>query len=65
MKNSHEKSSDEQDQSLESHHYMTKIVSELVISDNQDGLREEDHKILELSVLKYLFLHSIIHILLP
>ncbi|TYJ99475.1 uncharacterized protein E5676_scaffold123G00400 [Cucumis melo var. makuwa] len=30
MKNSHEKSSDEQDQSLESHHYMTKIVSELV-----------------------------------
>ncbi|KAE8651922.1 uncharacterized protein LOC101211532 isoform X2 [Cucumis sativus] len=30
MPNSHEKRSDEQDQSLESHHYMTKIVSELV-----------------------------------
>lgn len=64
MPNSHEKRSDEQDQSLESHHYMTKIVSELVISYNQ-GLREEDHKILEFSLLKYLFLHSINYILLP
>lgn len=55
MLTSHEKNSDERDQSFESHHCMTKIVSELVISYNQDGV----------FCSQYVPLHSITYIFLP
>lgn len=52
---SHEKSSDECDQSFERHHCMAKIISELVISYNKYGLREDQNIVFEFFVLNIAF----------